>query len=242
VVSFLQVLPPKARVHLWPPYVPSTPVSSTWSLSFGFYHQNPVCASGLHTFHLHLCLPRGLFPSDFTTKILYAPLASIRSFYTFVFHVVSFPQVLPPKARVHLWPPYVPSTPLSSTWSLSLRFYHQKRVSTSGLHTFLLHLCLPRGVFPSSFTTKTLYAPLASMRSIYTFVFHVVSFPQVLPPKARVHLWPPYVPSTPLSSTWSLSLRFYHQKRVCNSGLHTFHLHLCLPRGLFPSGFTTKSA
>ena len=113
---------------------------------------------------------------------------------------------------------------MSSTWSLSLRFYHQNPVCTFRLHAFHLHLCLPRGLFPSGFTTKTLCAPLASMRSIYTCVFYVVSFPQVLPPKPCVHLSPPCVPSTPVSSTWSLSLRFYHQNHVCISRLHAFHV------------------
>ena len=124
-----------------------------------------MCASRLHTFHLHLCLPRGLFLAGFTTKTLCAPLASIRSMYTCVFHVVSFSQVLPPKFCVHLSPPYVPRTLVSSTWSLSLRFYHQNLVCTSRLHTFHLHLCLPRGLYPLGFTTKTLCLPPVSMRS-----------------------------------------------------------------------------
>ena len=151
---------------------------------------------------------------------------------TTVFHVVSFPQVLPPKRRVRLSPPYVPSTPVSSTWSLSLRFYHQNPVCASRLHTLHLHLFLPRGLFPSGFTTKTPCAPLASIRSIYACFFHVVSFPQVLPPKPHVRLSPPYVPSTPVSSTWSLSLRFYHQNPVCTSRLHAFHVS-CL--SFFPN-------
>ena len=72
-----------------------------------------------------------------------------------------------------------------------------------------LHLGLPCGLFPSGFSTKTLYALILS--SIHaTYYFLKVHFSIILP-------------STPRPSMRSLSLRFFHKNRVCTYPL----LHTC---------------
>ena len=52
------------------------PLSSTQSVQSA--HSHPICWRSTLTLssHLHLCLPSGLFPSDFPTKTLYEPLLS----------------------------------------------------------------------------------------------------------------------------------------------------------------------
>ena len=78
---------------------------------------------------------------------------------------------------------------------------------------------------------------------IYAWVFQMVSFSRISPPKPRIHLSsPPYVlrlhtlpyvhfdiilPSTPGPSKWSLSLGFPHQNPVYTSHLpHTFYAYI----------------
>ena len=83
------------------------------------------------------------------------------------------------KVRVNI---ILPSTPGSSKWSLSLRFYPPKRCMHLSCPYPPIYAWIFQVVsFPQVLPTQTLYAPLLSLSPHLRLDLPVVSFPQVLP-------------------------------------------------------------